>query len=108
MNMHYAVGERIPPTWTDSEIDLLRKLWISKVVTKEIVNQLGRTPGAVSAKAHRLGLPRRRVGDKRVNLCITLSPSLADVLRQSSHKLGIPKAEYIRVAIARYSETVAE
>ncbi len=108
MNMHYAVGEE-RLDWLEAETALLRKLWARKVITKEIARQIGRTDGAVTAKARRLKLPRRRMDDKRVYGCVQLTKLMHDMIRENSHKLGIAKAEYIRRAIERCSiEAIAE
>ncbi len=47
------------PTWTDTAISNLRRLWDEGHSTAEIGRRLGVTKNAVIGKAHRLELPHR-------------------------------------------------
>ena len=45
--------------WLASDVQHLIRMWISGVRVVSIAGQTGRSPGSVSAKARRLGLPKR-------------------------------------------------
>jgi hypothetical protein len=47
-----------PRTWTAGEIEALTKLWPAHSVA-QIANLLSKSPGAVCAKRHALGLPKK-------------------------------------------------
>lgn len=57
--------------WLAAEVQLLIRLWVDGVRIVSIAGELDRSPGAVSAKARRLGLPKR---DRR--LLWRLGPSV--------------------------------
>jgi hypothetical protein len=57
--------------WLAADVQLLIRLWVDGVRIVSIAGELDRSPGAVSAKARRLGLPKR---DRR--LLWRLGPSL--------------------------------
>ena len=97
MNMHSPIGQnnRVKD-WSNADIDLLCQLWGKRTVVKEIAKRLHRTAGAVTSKAHRIKLPQRRIGDKRVCGGIYFPRSLADKIQHNASTLGIAKSEYIR------------
>lgn len=48
-----------PFPWTDEHQEALRSLWACGFTAREIGRQLRASPNAVTAKARRMGLPRR-------------------------------------------------
>lgn len=53
--------------WTESRVELLRKLWAEGLSGRQIAEQLGGTTrNAVIGKVHRLGLPRRAEPTRRM------------------------------------------
>jgi hypothetical protein len=46
--------------WTPEEVESLKEMWTDGLTTREIAEQLGRSPKAVEKKAHGLALPQRK------------------------------------------------
>ena len=53
--------------WTDEQVQELKRMWTTNILTKEMAAQLGVTKSAVIGKVHRLGLPPRRRSPGKVD-----------------------------------------
>ena len=60
------------PTWTETEIDVLRMLWPKGYRAKTIGERIGKSANAVLAKARRLGLGEHDLSVRRNDRPITL------------------------------------
>ena len=60
-----------PPSWTQHQVDELRRLWKQGVVSASIAVQLGKSVDAVTTKRRDLGLPEREKVVFRVKLFST-------------------------------------
>lgn len=50
---------KAPPPWNESEIGILRKMWLAGASAREIAVATGKSRSGVIGRARRLGLPRR-------------------------------------------------
>ena len=102
MNMHSPISENLlSPDWSVAQIESMRQFWNQGMPIKEIARRVGRTPGAVHRKLHRLKLKKRRAGNLKLYQAFHASPVLAEKIRINAHALGITKAEFIRRACER-------
>ena len=58
-SLEYDVPMISPRTWTESEIQELRRKWKAGIAVSRIAASLGRSKGSCNVKATRLGLPPR-------------------------------------------------
>lgn len=71
-----ASAEPRAGSWTAEEMNLLIRLWKENVPNEDIAGRIGRTRGAISVKANRLGLQRHHHhaeeagGTGRARICL--------------------------------------
>ena len=58
-------------SWTPEEINLLIKLWGEGMSNPDIARRLGRYVGAISVKANRIGLGRKKEDGGKVRNCMS-------------------------------------
>ena len=88
--------------WQASEVHELIRLWLQGIRVVCIAEQIGRTPGAVSSKARRLGLPKR---DRK--LLVRLDPPHRLAV-QSGGEIAHPLKAKPEVAVPQAAGRAAE
>lgn len=89
------------PPWTDREITILRRLWLTGTQIKIIAEELGRSPSAVKKKRAEIGLNTRRDHGQNQGLRVNVSPSLYRSIRRRATERGSSVADYLRMLIKR-------
>jgi GcrA cell cycle regulator len=64
-------------SWTDTQVDELRKLWSEPHTASQIGRMLGVSKNAVIGKAYRLGLPPKRGERQRGPALVAVSPQIS-------------------------------
>ena len=104
MNIQSVISDnKCSPDWSEAEIALLRQLYESGVINKEIAKRLSynRTASAVRTKVYRLKLSTRIAKDKSFYQGFQVSKTLFDKIRINAAALGITRSEYARRSCER-------
>lgn len=82
--------------WSHDDVRELRTLWAAGVSVRAIADTLGRSPGSITGKADRIGLPRRESPIPKIGRLSRPRPENAqargdeEYVKQTARMAGVP------------------